>query len=247
MSVLVLLIALVPAAGVVIVSEATNSRAAVALACVVAVLIGVMTGNPAYAALDVCAALAATWFSWPKLSPEEIQKKKKAKQEREAYYASQAYQDDLKRAESIGKSVVAFAAVAYFLWIFGLPKWGIFGDKQASSPAASTQTQTLVQPQPAVGYSSPIDRCKGSPQVQACEEEERRFLAETPEQASARRAALEASRTAAMKQVSRGAQQAGAWSTSPHQTTGTAPQKTMSYCLTLKDEAQMTRCMETAR
>ena len=64
MSLLVFLIAAVPAAAVVLVAEKTRSKAAIIAAASVAVAVGVLTGNPAYVGVDLVCVGVALLISW---------------------------------------------------------------------------------------------------------------------------------------------------------------------------------------
>lgn len=60
---LIFLIALIPALGVFVVAAITDSRAKTTIAAVVAAAVGVLTGNPAYMALDLLFVGVAYWVS----------------------------------------------------------------------------------------------------------------------------------------------------------------------------------------
>lgn len=72
-------------------------------------------------------------------------------------------------------------------------------------------------------------------------------MAETPEQAAARRSALETNRAAAMTRVNGRAHMSDESIPPAKVGRGNVPQKTVSYCLTLSDETKMNRCLESAR
>jgi len=60
---MILLIALIPAAIVFFVAVGTESKAKTTVAALIAAAIGVFTGNPAYMALDIVAVIAAYWLA----------------------------------------------------------------------------------------------------------------------------------------------------------------------------------------
>jgi hypothetical protein len=65
MSLTVLAIAAIPAIAVVVVAVRTNSITATTLAAIAAGSIGIFTGSPHYALLDIFAVAVATWLAWP--------------------------------------------------------------------------------------------------------------------------------------------------------------------------------------
>ena len=85
MSLLVFLIAAVPAAAVVLVAEKTRSKAAIIAAASVAVAVGVFTGNPAYVGVDLVCVGVALLISWQiaktpiDRTPEEIERRRLAR------------------------------------------------------------------------------------------------------------------------------------------------------------------------
>ena len=62
------LIALVPAVVVLLIAIQTENKAATLIAAVLAALLGLLTGSPAYAALDLAAVVVATVFAWNTVS-----------------------------------------------------------------------------------------------------------------------------------------------------------------------------------
>ena len=64
MSLTVLLIALVPAVGVIVVANTTRNKGAVVIAALIAIVVGAAAGNPAYTGLDVVFVGIATYISW---------------------------------------------------------------------------------------------------------------------------------------------------------------------------------------
>lgn len=64
MSLAIFLIALLPAAVVVIVAEKTRSKGAVVVAALVAALLGFLTGNAAYIGIDLLFVGIATYIAW---------------------------------------------------------------------------------------------------------------------------------------------------------------------------------------
>jgi hypothetical protein len=60
---MIFLIALIPALGVFVVAAITESRAKTTIAAAVAAAIGILTGNPAYMALDLLFVVVVYWVS----------------------------------------------------------------------------------------------------------------------------------------------------------------------------------------
>lgn len=94
MSFIVFFIALIPAVIVVIVAQATGSRVASFLAAVVAGSVGLMTGNPAYAAIDLIFVAVAAWLSWPSGDPEKNAAAALKRAEQKAHYDSPEYKEE---------------------------------------------------------------------------------------------------------------------------------------------------------
>lgn len=69
MSSTVLLIAAVPAVVVACVGWTTRSRIAITIAAVIAASLGLLTGSPQYAGIDLLAVVIATWIAWPNPMP----------------------------------------------------------------------------------------------------------------------------------------------------------------------------------
>ena len=65
MSAIVILIAAAPAVAVVAVALYTKSKLATFIAAVIAATLGVVTGSPAYIALDLLFVAVATYLAWP--------------------------------------------------------------------------------------------------------------------------------------------------------------------------------------
>ncbi len=64
MSLMVFLIALIPAVGVIVVANTTRNKGAVVIAALIATAVGAAAGNPAYTGLDLVFVGIATYVSW---------------------------------------------------------------------------------------------------------------------------------------------------------------------------------------
>ena len=147
---LIFLIAIVPAAVVVAVST-SGSRLATAATAAIAASLGALTGNPAYALLDVGAVAAALYFCWP----EQSAVKKAEREEKKVYW-------DSPEGKAKGKEME--------YWIWGIGCIGLVGYmylqlkpiRQPVEPVAAAQTyhapmkSTLAPPILAPAQHSPV-------------------------------------------------------------------------------------------
>lgn len=142
MSLLVFLIAAVPAAAVVLVAEKTRSKAAIIAAASVAVAVGVLTGNPAYVGVDLVCVGVALLISWQiaktpiDRTPEEIERRRLARIKAEEDQANwdKAFNTFISNALIIGAVVLL---LAFKFW-------------QPSSPSTAQPQPATQPPTPAV-------------------------------------------------------------------------------------------------
>lgn len=151
MSLTVLLIALVPAVGVIVVANTTRNKGAVVIAAMVATAVGAATGNPAYTGLDLVFVGIATYISWQiaktpiHRTPEEVA----AAQEKARVERIKAEEAKAKRNKAVTeffKAVVVLGAVAALL---------IWQHSERSAPQSYTSS-TAVQPQPQQFVPAPV-------------------------------------------------------------------------------------------
>ena len=141
MSLLVFLIAAIPAAVVVLVAKKTRNKAAIIATALVAVALGVLTGNPAYMGVDLVCVAVAVLISWQiagtpiERTQEEIERQRLARIKAEEDQAKwdKAFNEFLVNALVVG------AVVMFLVFKFWLP----------SSPA-------IAQPQPVPQPSAPV-------------------------------------------------------------------------------------------
>lgn len=135
------LIALVPAILVILVAVWTGSKAATILAASMAMLFGLFTGSPAYAALDLGAVAVATLFAWNTVSFQPRNPARKAAKAAEAAEVA-------KKLDALGD-----AALTTYLWIVGaLCAIGLiwFLILQPKAPAVSAYKPALTPSLPLV-------------------------------------------------------------------------------------------------
>ena len=132
---MILAIAAIPAVAVAVISSTTGSRMATLLAALIAVAVGLLTGNPAYAALDVGCVAIAIWLSWPQADPKKVQATATKRAAQRAYYESAEY----KRKENLWTVVGGVAMVGgYLLYLF----WPIVMTNKLSFVPPSNTTVT---------------------------------------------------------------------------------------------------------
>ena len=127
MSLAIWSIALLHGFFVLIISEMTHSKAAIACAAVVAAAAGVLTGNPIYIALDLLCVAVATYFCWTALdtqhhrTPQEIA----AAEERARLERIKVEEATVGRNKAIAdffQAVVVLGGIAvFFFWKFWEP------------------------------------------------------------------------------------------------------------------------------
>ena len=148
------LIALVPAVVVILVAIWTESKGATLLAALIAALLGLLTGSPAYAVLDLGAVAIATLFAWKTVSFQTRDPAKKAAKAAELALLT-------KKIDAFGDAVftayywiVAILCAAGLMWIFFLqPKAPV---SPASKPALAPPLPQVIAPSvPVVAAPTP--------------------------------------------------------------------------------------------
>lgn len=91
MSIAVILIAAVPAAAVVAVAYYTKRRSVTVLSALALSALGLATGSPVYAALDVGAVILATVLVWPELKAAAEQRREIRKQAKHSKNSNDSY------------------------------------------------------------------------------------------------------------------------------------------------------------
>ena len=147
MSLVVVLIAALPAVAVVVVAETTRNKAAIVAAAIAAATLGLRTGNPAFAGVDLLAVALALYISWniaktplPR-SPEELERRRLA---RIAAEEAQARWD--KACNEFLKNALVVVVMAGFLaikfWTPATPAQPV----QATPPPAAAQAAKPTAP-----------------------------------------------------------------------------------------------------
>ncbi|NCU65790.1 hypothetical protein GWK50_08060 [Acidovorax sp. 210-6] len=149
MSLVVFLIAALPAVAVVVVAETTRNKAAIVAAAIVAATLGLLTGNPAFVGVDLLAVALALYISWniaktplPR-SPEELERRRLARIAAEEAQArwDKACNQFLKNALVVVVVVVAgFLAIKF--WTPATPAQPV----QATAPPAAAQAAKPTAP-----------------------------------------------------------------------------------------------------
>ena len=131
------LIALVPAIVVLLVAIGTESKAATLSAASIAALLGLLTGSPVYAVLDLGAVAVATLFAWNTVTFQAHNPAREATKAAELAAFT-------KKLDSFNEGVITT-----FYWIGGISSIAIlvwFFLLQQKVPAASTYKPALVSP-----------------------------------------------------------------------------------------------------
>lgn len=151
MSLTVLLIALVPAVGVIFVANTTRNKGAVVIAALIAIVVGAAAGNPAYTGVDLVFVGIATYISWQiaktpiHRTPEEVAAaEEKARIKRIRAEEAKAKRD--KALTDFFKAVVVLGTVAALL---------IWQHSERSAPQSYTSS-TATQPQPQQLVPAPV-------------------------------------------------------------------------------------------
>ncbi len=131
---LVFVIAAVPALVVAIVASTTGSRFATALTAAIAIALGVFTGNPIYALLDVGAVAVALYLSWPERSPE----KKAELEAKSAYWNSPEGKAKDRENGYWAYAVVVIALLVYMYFV-------LFPTRQPRQPSGETTIHSPVK------------------------------------------------------------------------------------------------------
>lgn len=157
MSLVVFLIAALPAVGVFVVAEKTRNKGAVVVAALVAAALGALTGNPAYLGVDLLFVGIAVFISWNITNtpiyrtPQEIaDAQEKARLER-IQAAEAAAKRDKAIAEFLQGAVVICVIGGFFFWKFWEP----------TAPARATPNVAL-QPQ-SLNVAAPPARAGSGP------------------------------------------------------------------------------------
>lgn len=170
MSLVVFLIAALPAVAVVVVAETTRNKAAIVAAAIVAATLGLLTGNPAFVGVDLLAVALALYISWniaktplPR-SPEELERRRLARIAAEEAQArwDKACNEFLKYALVVGV-VAGFLAIKF--WTPAPPAQPV----QATAPPAAAQAakptappaaaQTAKKPPPKPSKPRTVEQC----------------------------------------------------------------------------------------
>lgn len=151
MSLMVFLIALIPAACVIIVANKTRNKGAVVIAALIAIVVGAAAGNPAYTGLDLVFVGIATYISWQiaktpiHRSLEEVAAaEEKARIERIRAEEAKAKRD--KALTDFFKAAAMLGAVAALL---------IWQHSERSAPQSYTSS-TAAQQQPQQFVPAPM-------------------------------------------------------------------------------------------
>lgn len=151
MSLTVLLIALVPAVGVIFVANTTRNKGAVVIAALIAIVVGAAAGNPAYTGVDLVFVGIATYISWQiaktpiHRTPEEVAAaEEKARIERIRAEEAKAKRD--KALTDFFKAAALLGAVVALL---------IWQHSERSAPQSYTSS-TASQQQPQQFVPAPM-------------------------------------------------------------------------------------------
>ena len=151
MSLVVSLIALLPAVVVVVVAEKTRSKGAVVVAALVAALLGFLTGNSIYIGIDLLFVVIATFIAWSITNTpiyrtlEEIA----AAEEKARFERIQAQEAASRRDKAIAEffqaAVVIVAIGGFLLWKFLQPSTSQH-DAHNNAEVRPPAQQALTQP-----------------------------------------------------------------------------------------------------
>lgn len=169
MSLVVFLIATLPAVGVVLVANKTRNKGAVVVAALVAAALGALTGNPAYLGVDLLCVGIATYISWNITNtpiyrtPHDIA----VTQEKARLDRIEAEEAAAKRDKAIAnfflRAAVIIAIGSFFLWMFWKPSVPLY-----ATPNAAIQPQpqqAVAQPAHAVLKPQKTNRVDSKPQA----------------------------------------------------------------------------------
>ena len=150
MSLIVFLIAALPAVGVVVVAEKTRNKGAVVVAALVAAALGALTGNAAYLGVDLLCVGIAVYISWNITktpiyrTPQEIAAAQEKAHLERIKAAEAAAKRDKAIADFLQAAVGIVAISGFLLWKFWEPSV-----PRHAPPSAATQPQpqqAVVQP-----------------------------------------------------------------------------------------------------
>lgn len=128
---MIFLIALIPALGVFVVAAITESRAKTTIAAVVAAAVGVLTGNPAYMALDLVFVAVVYWVSISNLGGGTSEKALPAAPKPEPVVA--------KRDSEAGTTWVVLGGLGFLAYV-------VFGTGSNHRPASQPPPAVVAKP-----------------------------------------------------------------------------------------------------
>lgn len=166
MSVMVLLIAFVPAIAVVVATEFTHNRVVIVGIAMAAAAIGVLTGSPIYMLLDLLFVGGALYIAWQLTAKSDyelkLEREAREAQERERQAKIAAERAQAAKTKSGGGASTLLGLVVIAGWIFSIWKpWSPEPPKPSAQPA-------VVTPAPAVATPAPpkVAPVKQKPQAQ---------------------------------------------------------------------------------
>lgn len=149
MSLMVFLIALIPAVGVIVVANTTRNKGAVVIAALIATAVGAAAGNPAYTGLDLVFVGIATYVSWQiaktpiHRTPEEVA----AAEEKARIERIKAEEAKARRNKAVSEflkgALIVGALAALLIWKYTEPTTS---QSQTSNIAAQPQPQQPAPP-----------------------------------------------------------------------------------------------------
>lgn len=169
MSVMVLLIAFVPAIAVVVATEFTHNRAVIVGIAMVAAAIGVLTGSPIYMLLDLLFVGGALYIAWQLTAKSDyelkLEREAREAQERERQAKIAAERAQAAKTKSGGGASTLLGLVVIAGWIFSI--WKPWSPEPPKPPKPSAQP-AVVTSAPAVATQAPpkVAPVKQKPQAQ---------------------------------------------------------------------------------
>lgn len=136
---MIFLIALIPAFSVFVVAAITESRAKTTIAAVVAAAVGVLTGNPAYMALDLLFVGVVYWVSMSTLGSGASEKAPPVAPKPEPVVA--------KRDSDAGTTWVVLGGLGFLAYV-------VFGSGSNHRPASQPQPAEVAKPAAATPVNS---------------------------------------------------------------------------------------------
>lgn len=169
MSVMVLLIAFVPAIAVVVATEFTHNRVVIVGIAMVAAAIGVLTGSPIYMLLDLLFVGGALYIAWQLTAKSDyelkLEREAREAQERERQAKIAAERAQAAKTKSGGGASTLLGLVVIAGWIFSI--WKPWSPEPPKPPKPSAQP-AVVTSAPAVATQAPpkVAPVKQKPQAQ---------------------------------------------------------------------------------